>query len=71
MELLDKRGYLTICLTLGKSGLGAGSGEGFGGKIYLRKADGIREWHESIKVRREADQYRLVVHNTDTKIYLQ
>ncbi len=64
VDMLDKRGYLTVCLTLGKSSSssgGAGSSNHLsssssssstadGGKIYLRKADGIRDWHSSIKV---------------------
>jgi len=35
-ELLDKRGYLTICLYIKE------------GKIYLRKTEGIREWYDLI-----------------------
>lgn len=35
-ELLDKRGYLTICLFIKE------------GKIYLRKTEGIREWYDLI-----------------------
>ena len=38
VELLDKRGYLTICLSLG--------GEG---KMYLRRTEGIREWHRALR----------------------
>jgi len=38
IELLDKRGYLTICITLQREG-----------KVYLRRADGIREWYEAIR----------------------
>ena len=41
VDLLDKRGYLTICLHLSKEG----------SKILLRKPEGIREWHEALKVR--------------------
>jgi len=41
VELLDKRGYLTICLSMG----------GREGRILLRKPEGIREWHRTIKVR--------------------
>ena len=40
VELLDKRGYLTICVTLVKEG-----------KVYLRKTEGIREWFRTIRVR--------------------
>jgi hypothetical protein len=39
VELLDKRGYLTICLTLVKEG-----------KIYLRRPEGIRDWYNSLQV---------------------
>ena len=35
---MDKRGYLTICITLQREG-----------KVYLRRADGIREWYEAIR----------------------
>ena len=38
IELLDKRGYLTICITLAREG-----------KVYLRRADGIREWYEAVR----------------------
>ena len=38
LELLDKRGYLTICLSHG--------GEG---KMYLRRTEGIREWHRALR----------------------
>ena len=36
VELLDKRGYLTICINTKE------------GKIYLRKTEGIRDWYNSI-----------------------
>ena len=39
-DLVDKRGYLTICLHLSKEG----------SRILLRKPEGIREWHEALKV---------------------
>jgi hypothetical protein len=38
IELLDKRGYLTICITLAREG-----------KVYLRRADGIRDWYEAVR----------------------
>ena len=38
IELLDKRGYLTICISLQREG-----------KFYLRRADGIRDWFEAIR----------------------
>jgi hypothetical protein len=40
IELLDKRGYLTICLSLSKEG-----------RILLRKPEGIKEWFQAIKVK--------------------
>ena len=40
VDLIDKRGYLTISLTVAKEG-----------KILLRKPEGIREWHQALKVR--------------------
>jgi len=40
VELLDKRGYLTVCLAMG----------GREGRVLLRKPEGIREWHRTIKV---------------------
>ena len=42
VELIDKKGYLTISLSLAKEG-----------KILLRKPEGIREWYRDLKVRRE------------------
>lgn len=42
VELVDKRGYLTISMTLSK--------EGNSGKILLRKTEGIRTWFQMIKV---------------------
>lgn len=38
IELLDKRGYLTICLNLLREG-----------KVYLRKTEGIRDWYNCIR----------------------
>lgn len=38
VELLDKRGYLTVSLNVGKDG-----------RLLLRKPEGIREWHRTIK----------------------
>ena len=40
VDLLDKRGYLTICISLPREG-----------KVYIRKTEGIREWHRQLKVR--------------------
>jgi len=39
VELLDKRGYLTICMSLLKEG-----------KIYLRRPEGIRDWYNALQV---------------------
>ena len=39
VELLDKRGYLTISLSVAKEG-----------KILLRKPEGIRDWYAALKV---------------------
>ncbi len=47
VELLDKRGYLTVCLNLGKDG-----------RILLRKPEGIREWHRTLKECAEAARER-------------
>ena len=41
VELLDRRGYLVISVTLSSRGEG---------KIYLRKTEGIRDWFNSLKV---------------------
>jgi hypothetical protein len=41
VELIDKKGYLTISLTLTKEG----------SKILLRRPEGIREWYQDLKVR--------------------
>ena len=38
IELLDKRGYLTICLSVQREG-----------KVYLRRTEGIRDWFNSIR----------------------
>ena len=43
MALLDKRGYLTICLTLAAKD----------GKLFLRKPEGIRDWYQTLKVKLE------------------
>jgi hypothetical protein len=41
VDLLDRRGYLVISITLSSRGEG---------KIYLRKTEGIRDWFNSLKV---------------------
>ena len=41
VSLLDKRGFLTICLTLGSIREG---------RIYLRRAEGLRDWFSLLKV---------------------
>ena len=38
IELLDKRGYLTICISMQREG-----------KVYLRRTEGIRDWYEAIR----------------------
>ena len=40
VDLLDKRGYLTICISLLKEG-----------KIYLRRPEGIKDWYTTLQVR--------------------
>ena len=57
VELLDKRGYLTICVSLVKDG-----------KVYLRKTEGIREWFRAIRVRsREINTcHRFSLNNSST-----
>ena len=40
VDLVDKRGYLTISLLVNREG-----------KMLLRKPEGIREWFDMIKVR--------------------
>ena len=47
MELVDKKGYLTLSITLAKDG-----------KVLLRKPEGIRDWFEDIKVRDGARKTR-------------
>ncbi len=49
VEVVDRRGYLTVVLTV-KNAEG-GEGGGGQGKILLRKPEGIREWYNDIKVR--------------------
>ena len=41
VTLLDKRGFLTICLSLGSVREG---------RIYLRRAEGLRDWFQLLKV---------------------
>ena len=43
VELIERRGYLTLRLSLPKEG----------GKLLLRKTDGIRKWYLMLQVRRE------------------
>jgi len=49
IELLDKRGYLTICLILSREG-----------KVFLRRTEGIREWYDAIKEKMEESKSRKV-----------
>ena len=44
VDLLDKRGYLTVCLNLTAKE---------GSRVLLRKPEGIREWHDALKVSKE------------------
>ena len=39
LDLLDKRGYLTICISLLKEG-----------KVYLRRPEEIKDWFISLQV---------------------
>ena len=48
VELIDKKGYLTISLSLVKEG-----------KILLRKPEGIREWYQDLKVRRKRERKKV------------
>ena len=41
VELIERRGYLTLRLSLPKEG----------GKLLLRKTDGIRKWYLTLQVR--------------------
>ena len=45
VELVDKKGYLTLCITLAKDG-----------KVLLRKPEGIRDWFQDIKVRDQKER---------------
>ena len=47
MELLDKRGYLTICLVVQREG-----------KVYLRRTEAIREWYNAIQEGMEESKAR-------------
>ena len=40
IELVERRGYLTIRFTLPREG----------GTLLLRKTDGIRKWHQALQV---------------------
>ena len=42
VSLLDKRGFLTICLVMNSLREG---------RIYLRRSEGIRDWYNILKVR--------------------
>ena len=41
VSLLDKRGYLTICISQLRDG-----------RLYLRKHEGVRDWFNTIQVRK-------------------
>ena len=47
IELLDKRGYLTICISLQREG-----------KVYLRRTEGIRDWYNAIRESMEESKVR-------------
>merc|ERR1719237_1338840 len=47
IELLDKRGYLTICINLQREG-----------KVYLRRTEGIRDWYNAIRESMEESKVR-------------
>jgi len=49
VTLLDKRGFLTICLTLGSIREG---------RIYLRRAEGLRDWFSLLKMTVEQKKSR-------------
>jgi hypothetical protein len=38
VELLDKRGYLTICISVAREG-----------KVFLRNTEGIRDWYDAVR----------------------
>ena len=66
VSLLDKRGFLTICLTLGSIREG---------RIYLRRAEGLREWFSLLKVNMEISQsclssYKMPKFSNDSAINL-
>ena len=62
VELVDKRGYLTLSITLAKDG-----------KVLLRKPEGIRDWFEDIKVREKRTTVKtfpmLLVHSIGKKTH--
>jgi len=47
MELLDKKGYLTICISLQREG-----------KVFLRRTEGIRDWYDAILENMEESKRR-------------
>ena len=47
VSLLDKRGYLTICISLQREG-----------KVYLRRTEGIRDWYNAIRESMEESKVR-------------
>merc|ERR1711962_873419 len=55
VQLLDKRGYLTICLTLASKD----------GKLFLRKPEGIREWYQALKASAQASRDRRSMLSTE------
>jgi len=55
VQLLDKRGYLTICLTLAAKD----------GKLFLRKPEGIRDWYQTLKTSTQACKERRSMQSTE------
>merc|ERR1712241_702060 len=55
VQLLDKRGYLTICLTLASKD----------GKLFLRKPEGIRDWYQTLKTSTQACKERRSMQSTE------
>ena len=60
VDLLDRRGYLVISITLSSRGEG---------KIYLRKTEGIRDWFNSLKVSTYIPTYLISFCFSDGKKY--
>ena len=57
VELLDRRGYLTIVVTLNREG-----------KMFLRRTEGIKEWFTTLKVHVRAHSAQCLVRGTNSQI---